>query len=248
MSRSIRVTGLGAVVTGLVLCALRATPALGQVYDAGPAFAAHENDPAVEALSTFGNFSVGYSPTLGGFTPFSPAEHRDATGTLEGFFGLNNVSVPGAGVNRGAVPSGNLAPNQILLHPGNPGPNGFADPASNAVLRFTVTVPGAYHVVGDWQSLDTGGTLNEVLLDGAPQFSSAADNSTFDFTTGVLAPGQTIDFIVNSAGDITSDSTGLRATLTATPVPEPAAAGAVMVALTACALARRRPTVRQAVH
>jgi hypothetical protein len=81
-------------------------------------------------------------------------------------------------------------------------------------------------VNGDWESLASGPVINYVLKTSGTStttlFSSSDDNSVFGLTDITLAVGDTIDFVVNSNGDIGADSTGLRATVTAIAVPEPA--------------------------
>ncbi len=215
-------------MTAAATCLCAVAPASATtVFDANAAFVANEV-PDGSPTNPFGPFSVGHSPTLGGFTAFTAGQHTDnfvgANPSIQGYFIPNNVSVPAVlgNVSGAAVGlsfgGGPVDAGQILLHPGNPGPDGFPAPVSNAIVRFTVPTSGSYTVAGDWESLHFGTTNNRVLHNGVPLVSSTADTSTFNVTHTLIA-GETVDFIVNDLDGIGGDSTGLRATLTLQNAP-----------------------------
>jgi hypothetical protein len=146
---------------------------------------------------------------------------------MQGWYVANNASVPAVVVNTSNQPvqlNQQVDPSQIVMHPGGTSPDAYADPISNAVLRFTATNAGIYSVTGDWEVLDVGSRISYVLKNGATLFSSTLNNvtlsSTFNLSNISLAQGDTIDFVVNSHDGIGSDTTGLRATIAG--VPEPA--------------------------
>ena len=207
---------------------LSARPALAQTFDANAAFVANENNAATETSSTFGPFTVGYGNAVDDapFAAFTPAEHTNAfagNASTQGFLTNNNVIVPAVVVNVSPSDAGfaGLQPGEILLHPGGRGPNGFDPPILDATLRFTAPTATSYALNGAFRSLDAGSTNNYVLVNGVPQAigagpgGSITDAGAFALTLN-LGAGDTVDFAVNEAADgIGSDSTGLRARLTA---------------------------------
>jgi hypothetical protein len=202
------------------------------VYNANSDFTAFELANSGNQTPAFSNFTVGYSLTLGGFTAFAATEHTDnwiSKPGLEGWYIANNASVPAVVVNTSnssVQANQSIDPSQIVMHPGGTSADAYATPYSNAVLRFTATNAGIYSVIGDWESLDVGPTMNYVLKNGTTLFSSALDDSTFNLLSISLAQGDTIDFVVDAGAYSGSDMTGLRATLTGVAdipaVPEPA--------------------------
>ena len=118
-----------------------------------------------------------------------------------------NVSSTSQTTSYGAT----LDPSQIMLHP---------DSGIYAILRFTAPTTGNYTIVGDWESLHPGITTNRVLRNSTTLISSNADNSIFNLAL-TLTAGEKIDFSVDNFDGVGFDSTGLRAVLTLTTVPEP---------------------------
>jgi len=198
----------------------------GFAYNANNAFRNYELANAGNVSPNFGNFSAGYNEVLGGFTPFTDAEHTDNwfDPNLQGWKVSSVYSVPAVVVNTSNTPvfgvlnPGSIAPAEIILHGGGSDFDGSGTNI-NAVLRFTSTIAGEYAITGSWQSLDSGLTINYVLKNSSTLFSSSAANSNFNLTT-TLGVGETIDFVVNNNNDgFGFDSTGLFAQITAVPEP-----------------------------
>jgi hypothetical protein len=147
--------------------------------------------------------------------------HTDAWAgatALQGWYYPNSAIVPSVVVNAtaSAVDTGFAitAPRQIHMHPGNPSANAFAQPTSTAVLRFTVATGGVHTISGEFQSLGPGTVAVDVLLNGVSILGSGAgSDATSFFEVVTLTAGDFIDFVVDSAGDIGSDSTGLYANI-----------------------------------
>lgn len=176
---------------------------------------------------------------------------------VQGWYIANVYSIPAVVVNTStsaeSVAGTSLDPSQILMHPGGLDWFGGNPPFYNAVLRFTASNAGNYAVNGDWESLAAGSVINYVLKTSGTStttlFSSSDDNSVFGLTDITLAVGDTIDFVVNPNGDIGADSTGLRATVTAIAVPEPASLTLSLLCLGGLGLAgiaKRRRTRKAA--
>jgi hypothetical protein len=219
------------------------------VYDANAEFKAFELANANPSTSTFGNFSAGYSSAPGDFFSFGGANHSNdflrisgnsnSIGALQGWgFPDTSSYVPAVVVNTLDGPTSgilSIAPidaSQILMHGGSVG---------SAVLRFTATMAGTYSVVGDWESLQFGSTINKILRNGESLFSNTADVSTFSLSDISMNVNDTIDFVVDSGLDgIGGDSTGLRATITA--VPEPTTLALFGLGGIGLAIAKRRRT------
>ena len=161
-------------------------------------------------------------------TPATPATllttgliHTDSWASapaLQGWYYPNNAIVPslvvnttGVAVNTGFAITG---PGQIHMHPGNPSGNAFGQPASAAVLRFTVATGGVHTISGEYQSLNGGTVTVDVLRNGVSILTSGAgSDATSFFEVVTLTAGDFIDFVVDDAGDIGSDSTGLYANI-----------------------------------
>jgi hypothetical protein len=128
----------------------------------------------------------------------------------------------------------NVDPYQIVMHPGNIGSNAIVPPYFDAVVRYTVTRPGLYDIVGSFDSIDVGGTLNLVVLNETTVLFSQneflAQPAAFNITDVALAAGDRIDFVVDPNGDVFGDTTGLSADIV---VPEP---GSLTILFIACAL------------
>jgi hypothetical protein len=195
-----------------------------------------------------GTISLGYNltPTTPGTFASAGLTHTDAFNTvanLEGWFVSNNAIVPALLVNTSnAVSVTNfgvtMAVDQILLHPGNPGGDAFAQPASAAVLRYTVPTTGAYDISGSFDDIAAGTVAVDILRNGTSILSSGsgADATSFDELGVNLVSGDSLDFVVDDAGDIGSDSTGLYASVIL--VPEPSTAALMLSGLVGLALTR----------
>jgi hypothetical protein len=130
-----------------------------------------------------------------------------------------------------------VQPTDVLnLHPG--GSRDGSTTAGNdidTVVRFTAAFGGAYNFNGFFEALDTNPTGVNITAGGTPvSIGGHAVISTL--TTGAptgfnfnmnLNAGQSVDFVVNRAGNYGNDSTGLKLDVTA--VPEPAAWGLMIV-------------------
>ncbi len=223
-------------------------------YNANSAFSAMEAG-SVPGTNPFLPFSVGYANEAlslpGSFVAFTAAEHTNSflgNSNVQGYFVNNNAVVPAVVVNT-ANTSQNihasieaLDPGQILLHPGGIGGNAFTPPIYGAVIRFTTPTAGVYTISGDWESLHSGATLNQILRNGTSLFSDAAADINFNLTNVALNAGDYVDFVVRSNnGDIGSDSTGLRATLS-TNIPEPGSLALLGLGLAGLGFCRRKQT------
>ena len=105
-------------------------------------------------------------------------------------------------------------PRQMHLHPGNPSSNGAAQPASAAVVRYTVVTSSVYTISGAFQSLNSGAVNVDVLRNGVSILSSGAgSDATAFFEVLQLNAGDQLDFVVDDGGDIGADSTGLYANI-----------------------------------
>ena len=194
---------------------------IAQTYDANEAFKANELG-GNENTPLFGPFSLGYAENFGDFTPYSAAEHTNnfaGNADTQGFLTINNVIVPAAVVNVSTTPfSGfsGLNAGEILLHPGGRGPNGFAGPLFDSVLRFTAPTTGVYAINGNFRSLD-GGITENTLLHNATPLVTIINEGGFAFSIKLVA-GDRIDFSAGPGPDnIGGDSTGLTVSLSVAP-------------------------------
>jgi hypothetical protein len=240
-----------------VLCLLAAESArAGVVFNANTAFAANELNPATASNSTFGPFTVGWGNTIPAdgqpaspFTAFTAAEHTTAYGSsvppspgpnanTQGFATVIDYQVPAAVVNDLGATAGSgflgLDPNEIMLHPGGRTASALDPPYYNGVLEFVAPLSGNFTIAGQFRSLDAGGTLNEIALNGTQVFSAVDPLNSggaaypFNFVEHLNA-GDRVDFAVSANSPSTSspgfgdeaDSTGLFVTLTASSTPEP---------------------------
>jgi len=170
-----------------------------------------------------GTISLGYN-----LTPATPATfsasgltHTDnwANSTsMQGWYFPNGAIVPAIVVNVTATTANlffgaSVAPKQVLMHPGNPSADGAAQPAAAMVLRYTVATNGVHTISGDFQSVHSGVVAVDILRNGVSIMDGAgADSATFEIVE-TLTAGDRIDFVVDDAGDIGGDSTGLNANI-----------------------------------
>ena len=196
-------------------------------YDANQSFVNMELG-AGSPSSSFGQFSVGYGITPGSFTGFAPAQHTDSFSgnpNIQGYFVNNPQIVPAVAVNVSGAPTtmvnigSVLSKDQIYLHPGAVSTaDAEAGPIQNAILRFTAPISGLYNIVGDWAKLHFGTTSDQILVNGVLATPATSGTSSFNFAKQLNANDH-VDFVVNPAGVIAGDSTGLRATLTTNVAP-----------------------------
>jgi hypothetical protein len=221
-------------------------------YNANSAFSAMEAG-SVSGTNPFLPFSVGYANEAlslpGSFVAFAAAQHTNSffgNANLQGYFFDNNAEVPAVVVNTASSAQSfhpsieALDPGQIFMHPGGIGPNAFTLPIYGTVVRFTTPTAGVYTIAGDWESLHSGTTQNQILRNGTSLFSDTAADINFNLTVALNA-GDYVDFVVRSFGDIGSDSTGLRATLS-TEIPEPGSIALLGLGLAGLSFCRRKQT------
>lgn len=121
-------------------------------------------------------------------------------------------------------------------------------PSGDTIVRFTAPTAGSYSVGGKFEILDVNASGTFVSIVGGssnfvqPLSGAVFTPASFGFQTQLNA-GQTLDFVVDSAGSHYNDSTGLSATITS--VPEPAAWALMIVGfgLVGSAARSRRPVV-----
>lgn len=87
---------------------------------------------------------------------------------MQGFHKENNHDIPATTVNTSGAATTiftfNIDPDQIVMHPGNIGPNAVVAPFFDAIVRYTVSGPWLYDITGSFDSIDVGDTLNQVVL------------------------------------------------------------------------------------
>ena len=178
-----------------------------------------------------GTIRVGYTldpatPTKWSSAGLVRTDRFNGHANAGGWYYLNGILVPCIFVNTSAaandvgLPS-KLGAGQIHLHPGNPGADGLGQPASWAVLRYTVGSSGTYVISGEFQSLNTGAVHVNVFHNGVSILSSGANSRATKFDEVLtLAAGDLIDFGVGPAGSVICASTGLYANITLAP-PQP---------------------------
>jgi hypothetical protein len=200
----------GAATSGTVTVTDTALSALAQDFAASFSGTSNPNGvwsygQFVESTSTFTLFTAqnAASPTCG--LPYW-------SGTGYPYVVANNS---GTTVSCGTV----TIPNDTLwMHPMNMA-------GTDSDVRFTAPASGTYEITGSFVSLDTTTTLDSILVNGTPVFSTSICNPGNGQTCGptntrapfsvvkTLSAGNTVDFIVNccSGPDQTFlfDSTGL---------------------------------------
>lgn len=192
------------------------------------------NTPALPATS--GNWSYGYSSTIGGaFTA-----HSSATGDYFGdskaagyYTTLDGSRLPTVlkNITSGPIDEGTIqgwVNSLLLMHPGT-----SSGQDEYSVVRFTAPVSENYDISAAFEGLDIGPTTTDVhiVVNGSVDlFDSSIDShltpqDTFQTGTSLsLQAGDTIDFVVGLRADpgdtsISNDSTGFDAVITATPEP-----------------------------
>jgi hypothetical protein len=184
-----------------------------------------------------------FAPFLAGATPIG--DHSNAYGgnpVMQGFHKENPQDIPSTTVNTSGAATSvfglSVDPDQIVMHPGNIGANAIVPPYFDAVVRYTVAIPGPYDITGSFDSIDGGGTLNLVLLNETTVLFSQNEflgqPAAFNLINVPLAAGDRIDFVVDPNGNVFGDTTGLFADIA---IPEPSS---LSLLLGACALMLHR--------
>lgn len=186
-------------------------------YSVGETFVAY--DRATSACAGVSGLSCNYSSNFNNNT--LPAVGLNTTGAL-----LTNGSV--------RIPT-----DVVFMHP--VGENSGL-PAGDTIVRFVAPTAGTYAINGKFEILDVSATGTFVsIVGGSSNFAQSLSGAvftpaSFGFRTSLTA-GQSLDFVVNSAGSYYNDSTGLSATIAA--VPEPATWGLMIAGFGLVGVARR---------
>lgn len=196
-----------------------------QTYDAAVDFSIASNPNGVWTYgfsTTLGGALTLFDQTAGGATPVwrhsvvqnlgTPAIYRNDTGGV-----INGLPVGG-----------------LALHPGA---------AELAVLRFTAPSAASYSINTQFLDGDFGQTGATILHNGVTLFSNPATsgNPAFNTTVALLA-GDTVDIVVDHAGDgFFNDTTGVAAVIqNASSAPEPGTVALLFVGGLVGTLVRRR--------
>jgi hypothetical protein len=192
-----------------------------------------------------GQYQYGAESLLGGAftldtTTVSGPGYAGWSGNVSGF-PLTLANTSGSTFTSGTV---TYSTDYINLHP--------ASDDTFAVLRYTITVPGAYLISGAFRGQDINGTSSDVhvLVNGASAFDSEVtgylDPSKQTFSLlGAFNANDTIDFAVGfgTNGTYFYDSTGLQGTIAAVASPEPDSAILIFSGLALCGLFRKRASM-----
>lgn len=137
-----------------------------------------------------------------------------------------------------------VVPGEMAASPGRPGTS-----SEFLIVRWTAPDAGRYEITSAlWRDIDTGGgngqefgivAAGSVLLHGVIAGNGGAYGIPAPITLN-LAAGDTVDFVLGPNGDYIADSTGFRATLVASPVPEPQSAWLALAGAGTLAALRRR--------
>jgi hypothetical protein len=161
-----------------------------------------------------GNWSFGYSPTLGGAVTLYTDSGVDTSDSLN-YWRFDSGGIPGVYYNTNDTVQGpasvRLAPNQVTFHPG---PSG-----QYSVIRFTVPASGPYALSAVFSGMDQTGTTTDVhvLTNGVSTYDGTIAGFgalATDKTVLTLTQGETVDFVVGAGGNgYYYDSTGIAADL-----------------------------------
>jgi hypothetical protein len=225
---------------GLITCGLiaAATASASVVYDAVNDFSLASNPNGAWAYGTLSNVGPGAT--------FSTLPIPLANVNFVG----SRVWTNGLGIPNGAAVEANasgvtqsyativLQPNQLRLDGEN-----FIDD-----VRWTAPSAGTVNINGLFQGIDTRQSTVSVVVEqngvsiyGAG-ISAFGDTRPFGLTNVSVSAGNVIDF-VEAPQVFFDDSTGLKATLTFTPVPEPATLVLAALGVVFFLGARCRPTL-----
>jgi hypothetical protein len=188
----------------------------------------------------------GNYPLLPNFGPFA-----GFTGPAEGTAGWAVSGVPAIGLNTTGVdqfftgfgPGAQFTwpANALFMHPGS---------STLAVLSWLSPEASTLSITFRWADMDANANFPDGVAwsvernsGGNPlasgSFLNGGNSGTLTVDNVVVSAGDRIQFIVGGTGDFQGDSTQLMATITASPVPEPASWALGLVGA-ACLLARRR--------
>lgn len=222
----LRIARVGLLLGCTVAVCLAAGVVTAEVYDANAQYVASElgDSPAAE----FGTWSLGYRAYASGYasTDFTVYTGHTATGDIRGWYLLGApYQVPQTYVNvSGTDISGNLAKDQIGMHPGT---QNISDHAYT-LLRWTAPKAGKIDIASVFNAPNgTSSTDVHLVLNGTSIWDGAVNNgsgATASLTGTTVAQNDVLDLVVGPgttpAGG--NDWTGVFHTVSY-QVPEPGA-------------------------
>lgn len=175
-----------------------------------------------------GNWSYGYTSTLGGSFSLFAASGTGCSGTLDVWTtssGFPVVVHNSSGTTQTCSGTVSVPTNVLGMHPSSSG--------EDAVVRWTAAASGTYSIGGFFEGLDfvyPTTTDVHILLNSSTSLFSAGIASfevpaNFALSEALLA-GDTIDFVVGYGNDASyiGDTTGLAGNINAaSAIPEPSA-------------------------
>src|SRR5262245_23887997 len=144
-------------------------------------------------------------------------------GTLANYYISQAISGPSVGevATGGPLDFSNAftIPNDVLaMMPGDPG---LGTP-EDTVVRFTAPENGVFDITGSFINLEAATVSVFVVVNGVTEFTGGFPGQSpipFSISDLHLEAGDTVDFIVDSLGDRSSDVLGLTAQITEIPAP-----------------------------
>jgi hypothetical protein len=184
-----------------------------------------------------GNWTYGFTSTLGGTYSLLPTAAPGYFGVTNAWLGIGVSGFFGLGVYQftGSVPASistiTFQPGLLDIHPGGTFIPPTYGPSQFVVVRWTAPSAGTYMITGLFTGIDVTPTTSDVyvLMNSTNSLFTGNINSysvPLNFSpTVALAGGDTIDFVagVGSDGNFLSDNVGFNAKISAVanPVPEP---------------------------